>query len=250
MWAYVRAALADDDALDRRGTARAGLLLRRETLQVHRGLRLSAARPRKSASPGPERGAEVLDPCRRPSGRAGRPLPRRRQGIGQPPRMDPRPPQGLVGVDVPQAGDEDLVQSRGFTRRLRGAPFEEGPGGARVERLRPSRLRIRSASVYGTPAELAACRTAAHCRLQDYSTCSWGSCSVPEVTRWSRPTCANARAGARRRTDRSRGTVPRGRRGDLLFSTRRQKSGTEGLADVRSEWTGERERLPRDAGRV
>jgi len=58
-------------------------------------------------------------------------LPRRAE------RVDPRPPQGLVDVDVPHAGKRSLVEERGLHRGT--APGEPGSQRARreapVERL-------------------------------------------------------------------------------------------------------------------
>jgi hypothetical protein len=57
--------------------------------------------------------------------------------IRRPTRVDPRPPERLVGVDVPHAGERPLVKENAFHRATTPAePFAEiASGKARPERL-------------------------------------------------------------------------------------------------------------------
>src|SRR6185312_12830949 len=58
---------------------------------------------------------------------------------GRPQRMDPRMPERLVGVDVPEPGDGPLVEDRGLDRRLPAGESLREVGGREpsTERLRP-----------------------------------------------------------------------------------------------------------------
>src|SRR2546421_2680677 len=57
--------------------------------------------------------------------------------IRRPTRVDPRPPESLVGVDVPHAGERPLVEENAFHRAttLAEPPAEIAAGKARPERL-------------------------------------------------------------------------------------------------------------------
>src|SRR5437660_1554503 len=108
MLADVGAAASDDDLADRRPATRARLALP----PMHEEVILKGAARAIDVAEVVDRRALGLDPgCERLLDRLAQPLPLR---PGEPPclpqRVDPGAEQGLVGVDVPDAGDPALVE--------------------------------------------------------------------------------------------------------------------------------------------
>ena len=110
--AEVGGALADEDALNRSaaaGTGRAGLSVGVELFLVPAAL---AARQDEMGPARAERGAEVPDAA--PQHRPDRPEQfrrlRGRQGIRPPARMQPRGPEGFIGIDIADARQEVLIK--------------------------------------------------------------------------------------------------------------------------------------------
>ena len=122
-----RAPSADPDAPDRRPAGQAGLPL--PAVDLVKRLEIAQARRRGPCNPGSTSpsgdGPSENGPRRPPQ----RPEHRVAEGGGRGQRMDPRPEEDLVGVDVADAGDDPLVEEEALDAPLPAAkaPGERGP---------------------------------------------------------------------------------------------------------------------------